>query len=255
MNGKKMKKTNSKINVSRRNLIKLGAGAVGTGLVTVGLNSQKSNAASNNIVDAPELESDLIAKKKREATPDEALKMLMAGNKRFTSRKPKYPNQGFTRITEVAKKQKPFAAVLGCADSRVPSEIIFDQGIGDLFVCRVAGNVAIDEEVGSLEFGTLVLGSKVILVLGHERCGAVDATIKGASVPGKIGSILEAIRPASLETEGVTEDRLENTTKANIKLQVAELKKSPVLSQLITENKLKIVGGYYDLDTGKVSLV
>jgi carbonic anhydrase len=255
MSGKKMKKTNSKINVSRRNLIKLGAGAVGTGLVTVGLSSQKSNAASNDIVDAPELDSDLIAKKKSEATPDEALKMLIEGNKRFTSRKPKSPRQNFARLTEVAKKQKPFAAILGCADSRVPSEIVFDQGFGDLFVCRVAGNVATDEEVGSLEFGTLVLGSKVILVLGHERCGAVEATIKGASVPGKIGSILEAIRPAALETESVTKDRLEATIKGNVKLQVDNLKKSPVLAQLIQEKKLKIAGGYYDLDTGRVILV
>lgn len=250
-----MKSIHSQSHVSRRNLIKLGAGAVGTGLVTVGLSSQKSSAQAETPKPTPKIERPVSSSQKENATPDEALKILLEGNERFISKERKYPNQNIARLSQVAQKQTPFAAILGCADSRVPSEIVFDQGFGDLFVCRVAGNVAIDEEIGSLEFGTLVLGSKVILVLGHERCGAVDATIKGASVPGKIGTILEAIRPAALETENVKKDRLEITTKANVKLQVNILKKSPVLAKLIEEGKLKIVGGYYDLDTGKVSLI
>lgn len=236
-----MNGNNSTVSFSRRNLLKFGAGAVGTGVVTATLGSNVMNpepaVADNNI------------------SPDEALKRLMDGNQRFVSARRRNPNQSRARLTEVAKGQKPFAAILGCADSRVPAEIVFDQGLGDLFVCRIAGNVATAEEIGSLEFGTLVLGSKVILVLGHERCGAVDATIKGAQVPGQIASILDAIKPAVARAEGQTGDRLVNTTKANILLQIERLKASPVLSQLIEEGKLKIVGGYYDLDTGSVTAV
>jgi carbonic anhydrase len=230
------------MNVSRRNLLKVGAGAIGTGVLTATVGSQL-------------LAPQPVAAKKKDVTPDEALKMLMDGNRRFVGRKRRNPNQDFARMTEVAKKQNPFAAILGCADSRVPSEIIFDQGLGDLFVCRVAGNIAPAEEVGSLEFGTLVLGAKVILVLGHERCGAVDACIKGTQVPGQIATILDAIKPAVARTDGETGDRLEKTTKANVLIQVEKLKASTVMSKLIEEGKLKIVGGYYDLDTGRVTMV
>ncbi|MBD2433244.1 MULTISPECIES: carbonic anhydrase [Fischerella] len=225
---------------SRRNILKLGAGALGTGVVTAGVGSQLVSPpkviAENNI------------------SPDQALKELIDGNERFVKRKQKKRNH-YTRLVEVSKTQKPFASILSCADSRVPSEIIFDQGFGDLFVCRVAGNIAIPEEIGSLEFGSLVLGSKVIMVLGHERCGAVEATIKGAQVPGQIGSLLAAIKPGIEKSKNQPGDKLENACKANVLAQVEKLKQSPVLSQLIQENKLKIVGGYYDLDTGKVTMV
>ncbi|MBD2335405.1 carbonic anhydrase [Calothrix sp. FACHB-156] len=238
-----MKKQYSQTNFSRRNLLKLGAGAVGAGVVTAGLGS--------NLV-TPEKAT---AQDKKDITPDAALKELLDGNNRFVKAKKRYPNQSLKRLQEVAKGQKPFASILGCADSRVPSELVFDQGLGDLFVCRVAGNIAPPEEIGSLEFGSLVLGAKVIMVLGHERCGAVDATIKGASVPGQIGSLLEAIKPGVEKAKGQPGDPLENACKANILVQVEKLKASPVLAGLIKEEKLKIVGGYYDLDTGKVSLV
>ncbi|BAY28664.1 carbonic anhydrase [Nostoc carneum NIES-2107] len=238
-----MKKQYNQTNFSRRNLLKLGAGAVGTGVLTAGLGANLA---------APERVS---AQDKKEITPDAALKELLDGNDRFVKAKKRNPHQSLKRLQEVAKGQNPFASILGCADSRVPSEIVFDQGLGDLFVCRVAGNIATLEETGSLEFGSLVLGSKLILVLGHERCGAVDATIKGAAVPGQIGSLLEAIKPGVEQSQGKPGDKLENACKANILVQVEKLKSSPVLAGLIKENKLKIVGGYYDLDTGKVSLV
>lgn len=235
-----MTKKMQKSQVSRRNILKFGAGVVGTGMLTAGVGSG--------------LLSSEPAIAKENLTPDQAIDLLMAGNQRFATRKQKYPHQDTARLTEVAKGQKPFAAILGCADSRVPSEIVFDQGLGDLFVCRVAGNVAIDEEVGSLEFGTLVLGAKVIMVMGHERCGAVEATIKGAQVPGKIGTLLEAIRPA-LEQSPKTKADLEASIKANIRYQVEKLKASPVIAQLIQAGSLKVVGGYYDLDTGLVTRV
>lgn len=236
-----MKNSSLTSKVSRRRMLQFGAGAVGTTVVASTLGQVVGSAppaiAKNNM------------------TPDEALRQLMAGNQRFVAQKRKSPNQDVVRLNEVAKGQKPYAAILGCADSRVPSEIVFDQGLGDLFVCRVAGNIAIAEEIGSLEFGAAVLGTKVIMVMGHERCGAVDATIKGTPVPGQIGSLLDAIRPSLAKAKGLSGDPLENACKANIAYQVEKLKASPVLTELITAGKLKIVGGYYDLDTGKVSLV
>jgi carbonic anhydrase len=227
--------------VSRRNLLKLGAGAVGTGVVTVGVGS--------------ELVFPQKAVAKDEMTPEQALQQLIDGNGRFVKRQRKNPNQTFTRLIEVAKGQKPFASILGCADSRVPSEIIFDQGFGDLFVCRVAGNIATPEETGSLEFGSVVLGSKVIMVLGHKRCGAVEATVKGAQVPGQIATLLAAIKPGIESVKNQPGDKLENACKANVASQIEKLKTSPLLSQLIAEKKLVLVGGYYDLDTGRVTLI
>jgi carbonic anhydrase len=231
----------SQVNISRRNLLKFGAGAIGTGVLTAGLGSN---------LFAPEK-----ASAEDDITPDKALQELLDGNERFVKRKRRNPHQSYSRLVEVAKGQKPFASILGCADSRVPSEIVFDQGLGDLFVCRVAGNIAIREEIGSLEFGSLILGSKVIMVMGHERCGAVDAAIKGAQVPGQIGSLLEAIKPSVESSKGQSGDQLENACKANVLAQVEKLKSSPVLSELIKAGKLKIVGGYYDLDTGRISIV
>lgn len=227
-------------NLSRRNLLQLGTGLIGAG-VALGV--------ASNLVQ-PE-----VATAQYITEPEEALQALLDGNDRFVGRKRRYGHQSYSRLQEVAKGQKPFASILGCADSRVPSEIVFDQGLGDLFVCRIAGNVATSEEIGSLEYGSLVLGSKVIMVLGHERCGAVSATLKGEEVPGQIGSLLQAIKPAVEKTKEQTGDKLENACKANILLQIENLKLSPLLSELINSNQLKIVGGYYDLDSGKVSLV
>ncbi|HEY9906448.1 MAG TPA: carbonic anhydrase [Thermosynechococcaceae cyanobacterium] len=232
--------------LKRRNVLRFGAGAIGTSaMVAIGSNL---NAAEPTPAAAPE------QVKKQDLTPEQAIELLLEGNRRFVDRKQKYPNQTLGRLVEVAKGQKPFAAVLSCADSRVPAEIVFDQGLGDLFVCRVAGNVATPEEIGSLEFGSLILGTKVIMVLGHKRCGAVDATLKGASVPGQIGSLLDAIRPALQKTKPkVGGVQLEDVTRENVRYQIEKLKTSPVITQLIQDGKLKIIGGYYDLDTGAVT--
>jgi carbonic anhydrase len=238
-----MNSKNYQGHLSRRNLLKYGAVAVGAGTLTTALGSNL-------------LFSDrAVAQEQENITPDQALQSLIAGNQRFVTRRRQNPNQDVARLTQVAKAQKPFASILSCADSRVPSEIIFDQGFGDLFVCRVAGNVATPEEIGSLEFGSLILGSKVIMVVGHKRCGAVEATIKGAQVPGQIASLIEAIKPAVERANGQTGDQLENVSKANVLLQAERLKASPVISQLIQEGKLNVVGGYYDLDTGAITLV
>ncbi|MEH2437576.1 MAG: carbonic anhydrase [Nostoc sp.] len=237
-----MSRQHPQINLSRRSLFKFGAGAIGTGVLTAGLGSNLLAAEKK----AP-VEDDI--------TPDKALQELLEGNERFVKAKRRNPHQTHSRLVEVAKGQKPFASVLGCADSRVPSEIVFDQGLGDLFVCRVAGNIATSEEIGSLEFGSLILGSKVIMVVGHKRCGAVSAALKGGEVPGQIGSLLEAIKPSVESSKGQAGDKIENACKANILTQVKKLKSSSVLSKLIDEEKLKIAGAYYDLDTGKISIL
>lgn len=183
--------------------------------------------------------------------PNEALQYLREGNKRFVTNKlhDVHPTRNLERVKETAGGQKPFAAVLSCADSRVPVEIIFDQGFGDVFVTRVAGNIVTNEIIGSLEFGTAVLGSKVLMVLGHSACGAVAATVSGSAVPGVISSLYYSIAPAVQKTKGAN---LDATIAENVRVQIEQLKVSPVLSGLVNEGKLKIVGGVYDLASGKV---
>jgi len=236
-----MNSNNRQFNLSRRNSLKFVAGAIGTGIVAAQAGAElaapEPAIADNNIL------------------PAVALKMLTDGNLRFVTRLRQDPNQDLARVTAVAETQKPFAAILGCADSRFPPEIIFDRGIGDLFVCRVAGNVATPEELGSLEFGTVVLGAKVIMVVGHESCGAVKAAVAGSPVPGQIGSLIEAIKPAADSTRLLPGDRVENAVKANIVLQAKRVKESAVISQLILQGKLLVVGGYYDLDTGAITII
>lgn len=236
--------TSTSSQVSRRNLIKFGAGFLGTGALAVALG--KEAAAPRPAV------------AQNDITPQEALQLLMEGNERFVNQKTSNPNQDTVRLTEVSQNQSPFAAVLCCADSRVPPEIVFDRGLGDLFIVRDAGNVAANaEEIGSLEFGTLVLGAKVLMVMGHERCGAVKATMTGGEVPGQIGGILEAIAPAVTEYQGQQDNptALEAAAKANVKYQMQKLLESSVISELVATGKLIVVGGYYDLDTGTISMV
>ncbi len=238
-----MNNQSAQFNFSRRNLIKYGSGMVGSSLIATVL-------GSNLIKPAPGIaQNDL--------TPDEALAKLMEGNQRFVKRKQQNPNQTTVRLQEVAAGQTPFAAVLSCADSRVPVEIIFDRGFGDIFVVREAGNVAATEAIGSLEFGTLVLGARILMVIGHQDCGAVISTMKRAEVPGSIGVILNNIKPAIENYLGQEDDKaaIKKATEANILHQINQLNQSPVISQLKAENKLKIVGGYSNLKTGEITLI
>lgn len=235
--------------VSRRNILKVGAGFLGTSSLAaaIGINLKPQPAAAQN-------QPLLLAK--TDITSEQALDELMKGNRRFVENKRQNPNQTPARLREVAASQYPFAAILSCADSRVPSEMVFDQGIGDLFVCRVAGNLATDEEIGSLEFGTQVLGAKVIMVVGHERCGAVKAALDGGRYPGRISTLTDSIQLAVERSARMTgDDKLEKAAKANVLYQVEKLQKSPIIGELVDSGKLKVVGGYYDLDSGEVSLV
>jgi carbonic anhydrase len=185
-------------------------------------------------------------------TPEEALQKLMEGNRRFAAGKSLASHRDIDRVREVAREQKPFAAFLGCADSRVPIEIVFDQGFGDLFVTRIAGNVASSENIGSLEFGTQILGAKVLYVLGHTECGAVNATMKGTDVPGQISGLFQHIRPAVKAAKGDLDKAiLENVRNQAILLAEA----SPVISKMVQRKELIVVGGIYDLATGAVTPV
>ena len=186
------------------------------------------------------------------------LTRLMAGNARFVAGKSVHANQDRARLTEVAKGQKPFAMILSCADSRVPPEILFDQGLGDLFVVRVAGNIADSHALGSLEYGAQVLGARFLMVLGHEYCGAVDAAVKGGKVGGNIDSIIDVIAPAAsrARADPARTDLLNKAIAENVREVLSAInKRSPALTAMAAKGELKIVGARYDLDGGDVTLV
>lgn len=187
--------------------------------------------------------------------PDAALQKLMEGNQRFVQHQPQYPDQSALRLQEVAQAQHPFATILSCADSRVPAEIVFDQGIGDIFDVRIAGNIATSEAIGSIEYAVVLLGSPLLMVMGHERCGAVTAAVQNQSLLGDIGTFVKAIKPAVEKVKDQSGDAVENAVVANVQYQLERLKRSPLLTEQVRSGKLKIVGGRYDLDTGKVSII
>ena len=186
-------------------------------------------------------------------SPDQAIEELMAGNRRFTSGALTAHQHDLAILKQkTIEKQEPFAGLLSCADSRVPVELLFDQSIGHIFVTRIAGNIVTSEIMASLEYGAVVLGTKAILVMGHANCGAVKATIQGKAVPGQISALYPHIQPA-VERAGTN---LEAATKANAHIQAALLRESsPVLAGLIKEGKLKVAASYYDIATGKVTLL
>jgi carbonic anhydrase len=192
-------------------------------------------------------------------SPDDALERLLDGNERYV--------EGVTRRHDfrhereaLAGGQNPYAAILSCADSRIAPEYAFDSVRGDLFVCRVAGNFASNETTASLEYAVAVLNTPLILVLGHDACGAVDATIKSLKdekpLPGHMPSLVEAIAPAVKAASSQSGNQLGNAIRQNVIDNVAKLKSAtPILSAAVDEKKLKVVGGIYRLKTGKVEMV
>lgn len=198
-----------------------------------------------------------IAEQKFETiSPDAALARLLDGNKRFIQQKSQHPHQSQTRLKEVAQAQHPFATILSCADSRVSGEILFDQGIGDLFDIRIAGNIITPEALGSIEYAAVNLNCPLVMVLGHERCGAVTAAVKGEPLPGQMSAFVKGIKPAISDIKGFSEEAVEKAVVENVKYQVHKMQSnSQLLSQLVDASKLKIVGGRYDLDTGEVIII
>jgi carbonic anhydrase len=191
-------------------------------------------------------------------TPEDALKRLQEGNARFAAGEALHCDL-LEQVRSTAKQQAPFAAVLGCIDSRVPPELIFDQNIGDMFVGRVAGNIASTDQIGSLEFATALAGAKLIVVLGHSECGAVKGAIDDAKLSNLTG-VLQQIRPslAKLNYKGVPSSKdkalVQRVAEQNAKDAAAQLiSRSETLAGLVREGKLKIVYAMHDVATGKVS--
>jgi carbonic anhydrase len=184
-----------------------------------------------------------------------ALEKLIAGNQRYINDRLSHYHQSGSRMRAISAAQHPFAIILGCADSRVPPEIIFDLGLGDLFVIRVAGNILDDAILGSIEYAVEELGTPLVLVLGHERCGAVMATVKHAHVLGHISTLIDAIQPAVDRVKHHPGDLLDNAVRANIELVVEQLKSSMPVAKLVEHAKLKIVGAQYRLDCGSVEII
>jgi carbonic anhydrase len=194
------------------------------------------------------------------STPDAALKLLVDGNARYVANQLQQRDFSAGRASR-ALGQAPFAAILGCADARVAPELAFDQGPGELFVVRVAGNFVTNDGLGSLEFGAAVLGTKLIMVLGHHSCGAVNATVealqKGNKLPGHIASLVTAMKPgveSVLKQPG--DDLQRRAVIANVQYNVARLKKAtPILADMVAKGDVGVVGGVYDIGSGKVTLV
>jgi len=186
-----------------------------------------------------------------------ALAELKAGNQRYQSGHLQHPRQDAKRREELATSQQPFAIILGCADSRTSPEVLFDQGLGDLFVIRVAGNVVDDDVLASMEYAVEHLGTALIVVLGHERCGAVKAAVETVAsmgeAPGHLGSLIAAIRPA---VEAAPKDDAEAACKQNIVNVVRAVDMSePILHEVVAAGRASVVGSYYDLDTGVVTFL
>src|SRR5215471_9383692 len=228
---------------TRRNALALAASALALGLM-----SRAALAASDKTPPKPQ----------NVISPDAALDRLTKGNARYVKGTTLRHDFAHERET-LSTGQNPFAATLSCADSRIAPELCFDTARGDLFVCRVAGNFASDEMVASLEYAVQVLKTPLIMVLGHEACGAVDATIKsvkdGTTLPGHLPSLVAALKPAVDAVQGQGGDTLGNAIRRNVMLNVDKLKSAaPILSAFAGDNKIRVVGGIYELRTGKVQL-
>ena len=228
---------------SRREFVRL------TGMAgAMGLTSPRSGLAVSQGAAAP--------------NPDQVLARLLEGNKRFVNGQLTHPGRKPEDFAALAEGQAPVAVIVGCADSRVAPELVFDQGVGDLFVVRVAGNIvsgAGPTVKGSIEFAVGELGARLIMVLGHTQCGAVKAAIEhidsNDALPGSIGELIDPIRPAVAAMKGQPGDKLENVTKANVLMGVQRLKGlDPILSKLAKSGELKLVGATYDLRTGVVKV-
>ena len=241
--------------LTRRRLVRSGVAVAAAGPVAA--LAACGGGGSSTASTTPNGRKQHLQAHKRPATPEAALEQLMAGNERYIQGEGVHKVDESVRRVGLAEEQKPYAAILGCADSRVPPEVIFDQGLGDLFVVRVAGNVLDDHALGSIEYAAEHLGTRLVVVLGHQRCGAVKAakeTIASGSMPhDHIASLVEALRPAVLATKG---EDVEDTCKANVHDVAQALRDSqPVLHGMAGSGQLKVVSAYYDLDTGVVTFL
>jgi carbonic anhydrase len=194
------------------------------------------------------------AKSSAPPTADQVLQALKAGNQRETSGKATHPHQSASWRNSLISGQHPKAVILTCADSRVPPELVFDQGLGDLFDIRVAGNIADDAVVGSIEYAVEHLHCPLVVVMGHQKCGAVSAAIEGGTPEGHLGALINPILPAVAKAKSMPGDTVANAVRINVDNVVEQLKTSePILAEHVNSGHLKIVGAVYSLQTGKVS--
>jgi carbonic anhydrase len=240
---------------SRRGFFK-GLGNAGAGLAFMGSTLAFDGAASQGFAKS---EKAPAPKPQNVVSPQAALDLLMAGNARYVAGVAK--RHDFRHEREpLTQGQNPYAAILGCADSRIAPEYAFDTARGDLFVCRVAGNFANDDVVASLEYAVAVLNTPLIMVFGHEACGAIDATIKSlkdnTTLPGHLPSLVTALAPAVKAAEGKPGDALANAIRENVVLNVEKLKNAaPILKAHVDDGKLRIIGATYKLGDGHVEPV
>ena len=191
-------------------------------------------------------------------TPDQALETLKEGNRSFKTDSPVRAVQGRERRLEIARGQTPFATLVSCSDSRVPPELLFGRGLGELFIVRNAGNTVDTAALGTIEYGVAQLGVPLVVVMGHERCGAVEAAVKvvteNASYPGSIGRMVEPIVPAVIAAQRQGGDLLQAAVRANVRRTVSRLRTAsePMLLEPLRAGKLRIVGASYDVDDGSV---
>ena len=194
----------------------------------------------------------LFSAEPKALSPETALGWLKFGNERHQSGRYIHWHQSVERRKQVASRQSTSAVVLTCSDSQVPPEILFDQGLGDLFVVRVAGNTAGEKELASIEHGANRLRAPLVVVLGHQDCGVVQDAVGGTPVKGSAGSIMAALAPAVERSRGLSGNHVDNAVRANVDAVVRQLAASPALGHLAASRRLKVVGGYYSSHTGAV---
>ncbi|MBW1780885.1 MAG: carbonic anhydrase [Deltaproteobacteria bacterium] len=189
---------------------------------------------------------------------DRALERLLAGNRRYVTSRQNHPNQTPERRAELKDGQNPFAVVLGCSDSRVPPEFIFDQGLGDLFIVRVAGNVVDNMVLGSIEYAVSHLKTPLIVVLAHSNCGAVTATVSAGhhELPGQLGYVTASIQPAVDLVGDLPDDKVNRVSRANAEIAAEQLRNAkPILFDSVEAGTLTVVAAYYHLSTGSVEIL
>ena len=197
-----------------------------------------------------------IAAETAAVSPDAALARLVEGNKRFVAGNVTHPDQSVDRRTEVAKGQHPYAIILTCADSRLSPEILFDEGIGDLFVIRNAGNLLDDHVLGSIEYAVEHLHATLVVVLGHTKCGAVSAAVAGGEAPGHIKSIVDSLEPAVAMAKKKPGDAVDNAVRIAARLSAAALAQAePIIAEAAKAGKIKIAAARYDITTGQVEFL
>jgi carbonic anhydrase len=222
-------------------------------------NSPSSQENTVTVMDSVKWRADhyIVNRDSAYADPRTGLKKLMGGNKRFVEGKSIRPRQNAETIKKLENGQEPFATIVGCSDSRVPNEMIFDQGLGDLFIIRTAGQVSAAASYGSMEFATLKLKTKLIVVLGHTECGAVAAAVqRPENVPGHIVTLINEIKPAVAKCSHLPGNPVNNAVRQNVIDQVNNLRDlEPILHKKYVDGEILIVGAVYDIHTGKVEFL